>query len=148
MTAQRLARLIAGGDVDGVRTAVRTAPRLLAATVVRNGQGGWTPLHLAVADRQAALERSPDLVPVLVELGGTDLLSWAAAGSAAATAGRCTRRPRPDDRSWCGCCWPPGPTSTGVIPTPEACRCTPRSPPGRPATRPTSSAPCWPPGRT
>ena len=95
MTAPRLARLIASGDVDGVRAAVDGAPRLLSATVERDGQGGWTPLHLAVAEGDAdlvrllveagadltartehrrtpvhvALEHSPALVPLLLELG-------------------------------------------------------------------------------
>jgi ankyrin repeat protein len=55
MTAQRLARLIAAGDVDTIRDAVTTQPRLLTATVERNGQSGWTPLHLAVAAGQTAL---------------------------------------------------------------------------------------------
>jgi ankyrin repeat protein len=95
MTAQRLGRLIAAGDVAAVRTAVAETPRLLSSTVERDGQGGWTPLHLAVADGQAevvralveagadltartergrtplhiALEHCPDLMPVLRELG-------------------------------------------------------------------------------
>ncbi|MGY1915624.1 ankyrin repeat domain-containing protein [Blastococcus sp. SYSU DS0973] len=95
MTVQRLGRLIVDGDEDGVRSAVTEAPRLLTGTVDREGEGGWTPLHLAVAcDRvgvvrvlvhagadlaarteqhrtplHVALEHAPDLVPVLVELG-------------------------------------------------------------------------------
>ncbi|MGY2084595.1 ankyrin repeat domain-containing protein [Blastococcus sp. SYSU DS0539] len=95
MTVQRLGRLIVDGDVDGVRSAVTEAPRLLAGAVERADEGGWTPLHLAVAcDRvdvvrvlveagadlgartdhhrtplHVALEHAPDLVPVLVELG-------------------------------------------------------------------------------
>ena len=60
MTVQRLARLIAEGDVDAVRTAVESSPALLTRTVERDGQGGWTPLHLAVAEGQ------PDVVRVLV----------------------------------------------------------------------------------
>lgn len=63
MTVQRLSRLIAAGDVEEVRAAVEASPRLLGATVDRDGQGGWTPLHLAVADGQ------PDVVRVLVEAG-------------------------------------------------------------------------------
>jgi ankyrin repeat protein len=63
MTAARLARLIAAGDVDAVRTAVQDAPRLLGSTVERGGQNGWTPLHLAVADDR------PEIVSVLVEAG-------------------------------------------------------------------------------
>jgi ankyrin repeat protein len=55
MTAQRLARLIAAGDTDAVREAVQAQPRLLSATVERDGQSGWTPLHLAVAAGRAAL---------------------------------------------------------------------------------------------
>jgi len=66
MTVQRLAGLIAAGDVEGVRAAVQSSPGLLARTVERDGQSGWTPLHLAVADGR------PDVVRVLVE-GGADL---------------------------------------------------------------------------
>ncbi len=95
MTVQRLARLIAAGDVDAVRTAVESSPALLTRTVERDGQGGWTPLHLAVAEGQAdvvrvlvkagadltartdfnrtplhvALQMRPELVPLLRELG-------------------------------------------------------------------------------
>ena len=95
MTAQRLARLIAEGDVEGVRTAVEATTGLLTHTVERAGQAGWTPLHVAVAEGQAdivrllvaagadltariekqrtplhvALEASPGLVPLLLELG-------------------------------------------------------------------------------
>jgi ankyrin repeat protein len=95
MTAQRLSRLIAAGDVDAVRTAVTDSPRLLGVTVEREGQARWTPLHLAVAEGQAdivrvlvgagadltartefnrtplhvALQFRPDLVPLLRELG-------------------------------------------------------------------------------
>jgi ankyrin repeat protein len=95
MTAQRLARLIAAGDLDAVREAVEASPLLLGSTVERSGQGGWTPLHVAVAEGRAdvvrllvaagadpcartehhrtplhvALESCPDLVPVLLELG-------------------------------------------------------------------------------
>jgi ankyrin repeat protein len=95
MTAQRLARLIAAGDVEGVRTAVESSAGLLGRTVERAGQGGWTPLHVAVAEGRAevvrvlvaagadltartehhrtalhvALEFSPGLVPLLLELG-------------------------------------------------------------------------------
>src|SRR6476646_5131867 len=63
MTPQRLARLIADGDTDAVREAVEAAPRLLARTVEHSGQGGWTPLHLAVAAGKA------DIVRVLVKAG-------------------------------------------------------------------------------
>ena len=63
MTVQRLARLIADGDVDAVRTAVQNTPGLLTRTVERDGQAGWTPLHLAVAEGQR------DVVRVLVEAG-------------------------------------------------------------------------------
>ena len=63
MTVQRLSRLIAAGDVDAVRTAVASAGGLLGRTVERDGQGGWTPLHLAVAEAQ------PEIVRVLVEAG-------------------------------------------------------------------------------
>ncbi len=95
MTPQRLGRLIEDGDADAVREAVTAAPNLLGRTVERSGEGGWTPLHLAVgagrpdvvrvlveagADLTAAteagatplhvaLERAPDLVPLLRELG-------------------------------------------------------------------------------
>jgi ankyrin repeat protein len=63
MTVQRLAGLIAAGDVDAVQAAVQASPGLLARTVERDGQSGWTPLHLAVADGK------PDVVRVLVEAG-------------------------------------------------------------------------------
>jgi ankyrin repeat protein len=63
MTAQRLGRLIADGDADAVRAAVTASPGLLGRTVERDGQGGWTPLHLAVAECQA------DIVGLLVEAG-------------------------------------------------------------------------------
>jgi ankyrin repeat protein len=95
MTAQRLGRLIAAGDIDAVRAAIEASPRLLGSTVERAGQGGWTPLHVAVAECRAdivrvlvdagadlgvhtehhrtplhvALEFCPDLVPLLLELG-------------------------------------------------------------------------------
>src|SRR5215211_1109260 len=95
MTAPRLARLIEAGDVDAVRTAVADNPRLLLRTVERSGQGGWTPLHVAVAEGRedvvrvlvaagadlhaqtehdrtplhVALELAPQLVAVLRELG-------------------------------------------------------------------------------
>ena len=52
MTVQRLARLITDGDVDAVRTAVSSSSGLLSRTVERGGQGGWTPLHLALAEGQ------------------------------------------------------------------------------------------------
>ncbi|MCV2488729.1 ankyrin repeat domain-containing protein [Geodermatophilus sp. YIM 151500] len=64
MTAQRLGRLIAAGDADAVRTAVTDDPRLLQATVERDGQGGWTPVHVAVAEGRG------DVVRVLAEAGG------------------------------------------------------------------------------
>ena len=63
MTVQRLGRLIAAGDVDAVRLAVQSSPGLLTRTVEREGHGGWTPLHLAVAEGQ------PEVVRVLVECG-------------------------------------------------------------------------------
>jgi ankyrin repeat protein len=63
MTAPRLARLIADGDTDAVGAAVAEAPQLLSGTVERDGQGGWTPLHLAVAEGRA------DVVRLLVEAG-------------------------------------------------------------------------------
>ncbi len=95
MTAQRLAGLIADGDAAAVRTAVTEQPRLLTTTVERDGQDGWTPLHVAVAtgNREAvellagagadveartehghtplqlALQHAPDLVLVLQEFG-------------------------------------------------------------------------------
>ena len=63
MTAPRLRRLIETGDVEAVQAAVTASPRLLVSTVERNDQGGWTPLHLAVADGH------PDVVRVLVDAG-------------------------------------------------------------------------------
>lgn len=95
MTAQRLGRLIAAGDTDAVRDAIESAPHLLGSTVERDGQGGWTPLHVAVAEGQedvvrvlvgagadlaartehhrtplhVALQFCPALVPLLLELG-------------------------------------------------------------------------------
>jgi ankyrin repeat protein len=95
MTVQRLARLVAAGDVAAVRTAVADTPRLLAATVEHAGESGWTPLHLAAAGGRAdvvrelvtagadltvrtesgrtplhvAVEHAPGLVGVLCELG-------------------------------------------------------------------------------
>ena len=95
MTAPRLGRLIADGDVEAVRAAVQDSPRLLSATVERGGQGGWTPLHVAVTEGRAqvvrllveagadlsartehdltplhtALVAAPGLVPLLRELG-------------------------------------------------------------------------------
>jgi ankyrin repeat protein len=55
MTAERLGRLIADGDVDGVGAAVGEQPRLLTATVERAGESGWTAVHLAVAAGSSAL---------------------------------------------------------------------------------------------
>ncbi len=95
MTAQRLGRLVAAGDAGAVRTAVSGSPGLLGRTVERDGQGGWTPQHLAVAEGQeeivrllveagadltartehhrtplhVALQFSPALVPLLLDLG-------------------------------------------------------------------------------
>jgi ankyrin repeat protein len=95
MTSQRLGRLIADGDADAVRAAVQSSAGLLGRGVERAGQGGWTPLHVAVAEGQAdvvrvladagadlaartehnrtplhvALQYRPALVPLLLELG-------------------------------------------------------------------------------
>jgi ankyrin repeat protein len=63
MTVQRLGRLIASGDAGAVRSAVAEHPGLLSRTVERDGQGGWTPLHLAVA------EGRPEVVQVLLDAG-------------------------------------------------------------------------------
>jgi ankyrin repeat protein len=63
MTAQRLGRLVAAGDTEAGRTAATPAPALLARTVDRDGQGGWTPLHLAVAEGHG------EIVRLLVEAG-------------------------------------------------------------------------------
>jgi ankyrin repeat protein len=63
MTSQRLGRLIAAGEVEAVRQAVGSSTRLVGRGVERAGQGGWTPLHVAVAEGQA------DVVRVLVEAG-------------------------------------------------------------------------------
>lgn len=95
MTVHRLDRLILAGDVESVATAVSEAPRLLGQSIEHDGQDGWTPLHLAVAEGATeivrllsaagadltaeterrrtplhlALQLAPELVPVLVELG-------------------------------------------------------------------------------
>jgi ankyrin repeat protein len=63
MTAQRLGRLIAAGDVAAVRAAVTDQPYLLQRTVERDGQNGWTPLHIAVAENQ------PEIVDLLIDAG-------------------------------------------------------------------------------
>jgi ankyrin repeat protein len=63
MTAQRLGRLIAAGDVAAAKAAIADQPNLLGRTVERDGQGGWTPLHVAVAENQ------PEIVELLVEAG-------------------------------------------------------------------------------
>jgi hypothetical protein len=63
MTSQRLGRLIAAGEVETVRQAVGSSTGLLGRGVERAGQGGWTPLHVAVAEGQG------DVVRVLVEAG-------------------------------------------------------------------------------
>jgi ankyrin repeat protein len=96
MTAPRLARLVADGDADAVRTAVAGNPALLARTVDRDGQGGWTPLHVAVAEggadvvpaSAAYLDDVEALGDALADGSAADaeLLAWAAAGGAAGTA--------------------------------------------------------------
>jgi len=58
MTAQRLGRLIAAGDGDAVGAAVVSSPRLLTATVERDGQGGWTPLHVTGGATRAGRRRT------------------------------------------------------------------------------------------
>jgi len=63
MTAQRLAGLVAAGDAAAVRTAVQAQPRLLTTTTEREGQDGWTPLHVAVAEGRA------ELVDLLLDAG-------------------------------------------------------------------------------
>ena len=63
MTVQRLGRLIADGDAEAVRAAVESSEGLLTGSVERDGQAGWTPLHLAVA------EGRPDIVRILVDAG-------------------------------------------------------------------------------
>jgi ankyrin repeat protein len=126
MTVQRLTRLISDGDVDAVRSAVETAPQLLTRTVERAGQGGWSPLHVAVADGQTevvrvlidagadvaartehhrtplhvALQFSPDLVPLLLESGAAlDAPSAAYLNDAAHLALHLDDGTRPDDRA-------------------------------------------------
>jgi ankyrin repeat protein len=95
MTVQRLARLLQAGDLESVHAAVTDAPRLLTGTVEHAGEGGWTPLHLAVASGRedavralagagadlgartesgrtplhVAVEHAPALVPLLGGLG-------------------------------------------------------------------------------
>jgi ankyrin repeat protein len=63
MTAPRLAALVEAGDAETVRTAVTDAPHLLGGTVERDGDDGWTPLHLAAAAGRA------EVVRLLVEAG-------------------------------------------------------------------------------
>jgi ankyrin repeat protein len=114
MTAQRLGGLVAEGDASAVRAAVTAQPRLLSAPVERDGQGGWTPLHLAVAAGHAdvvselvaagadvaatteggrtpmhvALEHSPALVELLSSLGApVDAATAAYLGNADRLAG-------------------------------------------------------------
>jgi ankyrin repeat protein len=126
MTVQRLGRLIADGDVDAVRSAVQTTPDLLTRTVERDGQGGWTPLHVAVAEGQAevvrvlveagadltarterqrtplhvALRFSPALAPVLLELGTEkDAPSAAYLNDVDRLAGQLADGSRVDDRT-------------------------------------------------
>jgi ankyrin repeat protein len=126
MTAQRLGRLIAAGDADGVRTAVETSPRLLGSTVERAGQGGWTPLHIAVAESQeeivrvlvaagadltartefnrtplhVALQLHPEMVPLLRELGAeVDAATAAYLGDVDALAAHLDSGTEPGDRS-------------------------------------------------
>lgn len=126
MTAQRLCRLITDGDVEGVRSAIATSPGLLGRTVERTGQGGWTPLHLAVAEAQpeivrvlveagadltartefnrtplhVALQLQPDLVPLLRELGAeVDAPSAAYLGDVDALTRHLEDGTHPDDRS-------------------------------------------------
>jgi ankyrin repeat protein len=109
MTPQRMSRLIADGDIDGVRAAVASQPPLLTATVERAGEDGWTAVHLAVAAGDAALvetlvaagadlsaateagrtplhvalQRAPDLVGLLRGLGApVDAASAAFLGDA------------------------------------------------------------------
>ncbi len=69
MTVQRLARLIAAGDVPAVSDAVASAPRLIARTVEHEGTSGWTPLHLAVAYGRTELVGA--LVSAGSDLGAT-----------------------------------------------------------------------------
>jgi ankyrin repeat protein len=114
MTAQRVSRLIADGDVEGVRAAVAGQPSLLTATVERAGEDGWTAVHLAVAaghpalvetlaaagadlsavteggrtPLQVALQQAPDLVGLLRRLGApVDAASAAFLGDAERLAG-------------------------------------------------------------
>lgn len=126
MTVQRLGRLIAAGDADAVRSAVSATPGLLTRTVERDGQGGWTPLHVAVAEGQAevvrvlveagadltartehqrtplhvALRFSPALVPVLLELGtALDAPSAAYLNDVDRLTGQLANGTRVDDRA-------------------------------------------------
>ncbi len=126
MTVQRLGRLIADGDVDEVRSAVENNPRLLGRTVEREGQGGWTPLHLAVVERQAetvrvlaaagadigartehgrtplhlALRFAPEVAPVLLELGAdVDAPSAAYLDDVDTLTRQLDSGTRPDDRA-------------------------------------------------
>ena len=109
-----------------IRTALESSPRLLTRTVERDGQGGWTPLHLAVAEGQTevvrvlvgagadltartehhrtplhvALQFSPDLVPLLLELGAVlDAPSAAYLDDVASWTGNSSSGTRPTDRA-------------------------------------------------
>lgn len=125
MTVQRLGRLIADGDVEAVRAAVEATPALLGRTVERGGQGGWTPLHIAVDEHRAdivrvlveagadvgartehgrtplhiALRFAPELVPLMLELGvEIDAPSAAYLGDVDRLTSRLDDGTRPDDR--------------------------------------------------
>ena len=92
MTAQRLGRLVAAGDADAVRAAVTAAPACSAATVERDGQGGWTPLHLAVAEGHADVVAACWSRPAPTSARGPST-----------TGRRCTSRCS-SAPTWCRCC--------------------------------------------
>jgi hypothetical protein len=169
MTVQRLGRLIADGDVDQVRSAVENNPRLVARTVERAGQGGWTPLHVAVVERQpeiarvlvdagadigartehgrtplhVALRFAPEVAPVLLELGAVvDAPSAAFLDDVDTLTRQLDGGTRPNDRASGAdlLSW----AAFGGAPTSTAARC--GRPPG--ADGWTSSGCSWTPGPT
>jgi hypothetical protein len=95
MTAPRLARLVAERDADAVRAAVAGNPALLTRTVEREGQGGWTPLHVAVAEGD---EGDPAAVVRVLLAAGADVDATTSDGASALDISRvAAARHRRDD---------------------------------------------------